>query len=119
VVDVDEHLGRLSSLLRPSRAGVSLTERDPYPAPETVGALAGVGFETPDAEVVASVYVFDGQETLDAAARTLQEQAQVGSSRIAQNGPLLFYGVARAEGAACESAGLQLRKLASAFAGEE
>jgi len=87
---------------------------DPDPPADALGALRAVGYEAPDGGARVTVYVFDGQDSLDAGAAELQSRDAGGArTLLGQNGALLFYGTAP------DGAGGPLSALARAFAGDE
>lgn len=114
---VGKALSMVWALLAPERTGVTLEEAPPDPAPEAIGALAGVGAVAPSCGVRLSAYVFDrwggGQEQVEAIQARTDEQGPI--TRCALNGPLLLLGTADRG----DPAEWVLNDLCSAFAGWE
>lgn len=119
---VQEELARCRNLLSRDRAG-ALRETQPEVSPESLGALAGIGFEDREGGVRLSVYVIPGADNQDIAVDRLRsrypDRPDV-TSRIGNNGPLLIFAHTTGSG----SAGAippddRLAEIVTAFAGDE
>jgi hypothetical protein len=119
---IEDELKRTRSLLKPDRVKTDLVEIAPDPLPETIGALAGLGFEDSELDVSFSVYVFedwDGSNAGIEKLKSLQESDSNVYSRTIMNGTLVFHGAVRIDGADGSIKQFRLAKFVSAFAGKE
>lgn len=118
---VDDALRRYRVLMSPERAG-EWREVEPEETAESLGALAAVGFEASDEPVRGSVYVIPDRAkqsevaaALDAARPSTDQEA----TKVATNGPMLFFGHADVSGPDGVKAQFRLARLVSAFSGDE
>lgn len=119
---IEDELKRARALLKPERVKTDLAEIAPDPAPETIGALSGLGFEASDPDVSFSVYVFEDWEGSNAGVETLKSMQEAGAniySRNIMNGTLVFHGMVHTDGADGTKKQMRLAKFVSAFAGKE
>ncbi len=119
---VQAQLKRSRALMAPERTGVTLTEAAPARDPASLGALGGAGFEAKDPDVRIDVYIFENSDQhYEIAERLIKELAPNGGQYAlpSTNGPALFIGWTRTEGAAGAAAEDRLDRIASAFAGDE
>jgi hypothetical protein len=116
---IEQELQRARILL--STAKEPLQEVAPEIPPESIGALAGMGFEVKDPDVRLSIYVFQYQNQHAAAVEKLRANVSQEGTRIlhASNGSLLFFGHTRIDGSNGIDAKFRLGGLVGAFAGEE
>lgn len=118
---VSQELSRCRSLLSPRRARTQLAESAPEPAPESIGALGGLGLTARAPDVRASVYVFTSQSEHAAAVTKLTATVPKEGREIlhGSNGRLLFFGWTRTDGPDGVDAKYRLADLISAFSGDE
>lgn len=118
---VPEELDRCRALLSPRRTHVALEETAPLRPPESIGALAGLGFQARAPDVLVSVYVFAQWGGGSQAVPKLRDRVDMPDAVVQHgiNGRLLFFGQARAAGPDAENARLRLADLITAFSGNE
>ena len=118
---IDQELARARHLLRPERAKVPLQEVAPLQPPERIGALAGLGFQAEDPDVMVSVYVFESWNQHPAAVEQLEAEVPMEGTRVLHgtNDRLLFFGYTRIDGPDRIDAKYRLSGLLSAFSGDE
>lgn len=118
---VSEQLNRAKSLLSSDRVKAQLTETTPDPSPESIGAEAGLGFQT-ETGVKCNVYVFPDWDASNKAVEDFTKQHE-GDDQVyvatTMNGPLVFYGMVRLDSPDGTDKQFQLADLMSAFAGDE
>ncbi len=119
---IEDELKRARSLLKPERVKTDLANIAADPLPETIGALAGLGFEASNPDVSFSVYVFEDWDGSNAGIEKLKSMQESGAniySRTIMNGTLVFHGMVRTDGADGSKKQMRLAKFVSAFAGNE
>ncbi len=119
---VTDELQRARSLLSPRRVNTPLTEMSANPAPETIGAQAGIGFKATKSGLTFNVYVFEDWDQSNAAVGSFDRQHEAEKNvyvATSMNGPLVFYGFVRTDTRDGTDKQFQLADFMSAFAGDE
>jgi len=121
--NIEKQLQRLKGLLNPERTRIELKPAELEIPPEELGALAGVGYTTPNMDAFINVYIFeDWSKHKDVSKRLKSDYADDDAMyvRTITNGPMLMF--ARTSiGKNEEEIDAQLRigNIISAFAGDE
>lgn len=116
---IETELQRGRKLLSPKRVGKELIETDADPAPETVGAVAGIGLKLDNPAVQGNLYVFGSWDKSERAVKKLKSEVPADHYQVAgMNGVLVFLARARSDGEGTNPRYL-LNDMLSAFSGDE
>ena len=122
-IDEGVHLVRIESLLAFDRTGRDFVEQELVVPIEAIGAIAGGSYKSVDPEIWFAVYEFERQLAGEDQAILDQLEASLPAEDLivmaAWNGPLLFYGYAYPTGDELYDKFHPLKRVVSAFAGDE
>ena len=120
---IEQEINRAKMLIQPERSKLSLGEAEVILPSAELGALAAIGVQSNDPDVVATIYLFESQASHDAAVEILSAHVPQEGTYIlsSSNGPLLCFGYSYIDGTHGEpiDAKYALSDLMQAFAGEE
>lgn len=114
---IEQELERGRSFLSTERVGIALLETEAEPAPDQMGALAGIGLKSDRLPVQGNLYVFETlEDSKDTLNRLDDETLPSGYHQVsAMNGVLVFLARARINTPEGESVRSLLNAMLTAF----